>query len=135
MPTALIAFFAALVPMLAIDAVWLSTMAKRFYAPRIGHLMAPTPDLAPAAIFYLLYGIGLTVLVVLPAIRGQWSLAHAFASGALLGLVAYGTYDLTNQATLLNWPVAVTLVDLLWGGLLTGAVTVIAVLITQRLSA
>ncbi len=135
MPTPLLAFLAATLPMLAIDAVWLIVMSKRFYAPRIGHLMAPSPDFIPVIAFYLLYGIGLTVLVVLPALRGGWNASHAFLMGALLGLVAYGTYDLTNQATLLNWPVSVTIVDLLWGGLLTGSVAVLGLVITQRLSA
>lgn len=135
MPTILIAFLAATLPMLAIDAVWLTVMNKRFYTPRIGHLMAPSPDFLPVIAFYLLYGIGLTVLVILPALREGWTLGHIFMTGALLGLVAYGTYDLTNQATLLNWPVSVTIIDLAWGSLLTGTVAVIATLITHRLTA
>jgi uncharacterized membrane protein len=132
MPTPLVAFLATTLPMLAIDAVWLIVMHKRFYAPRIGHLMAPNPDFMPVIAFYLLYGIGLTVLVVLPALRGGWNTGHTFLMGTLLGLVAYGTYDLTNQATLLNWPVSVTIIDLAWGSLLTGTVAVIATLITHR---
>jgi uncharacterized membrane protein len=118
--------------MLPPDAAWLAVMGRAFYAPRIGHLMADSPSLLPAAFFYLLYALGLSVFVVVPAVRGRTPLPKVFALGALLGLVAYGTYDLTNQATLWNWPIVVTLVDLAWGGCLTGAVAVAAAFILGR---
>lgn len=116
----------SIVSMLAIDAVWLSTMAKRFYGKYIGHLMATTPELLPAAIFYVIYTIGLTILVVVPAIEGGYSTIKTLLYGAVFGLVAYATYDLTNQATLREWPTIVTAVDLLWGTFLTAIVTLIA---------
>lgn len=131
MKTILTAYVSCLLAMLAIDAVWLGLTIKRFYAPRIGHLMAESPRLGPAAVFYLLYVLGITVLVVIPALREQAGLLRVFLTGALLGLMAYGTYDLTNQATLKDWPLTVTVVDLCWGALLTGTVSVISAFCTR----
>jgi len=119
-------FFSALSAMLAIDAVWLTAMSKRFYSRYIGHLMADKPDLVPAGIFYLIYISALSVLVIVPAIKGGYAPAKTFALGALFGLAAYATYDLTNQATLKEWPAIVTLIDLAWGALLTGFVALAA---------
>lgn len=130
MKTILIAYASSLLPMLAIDAVWLATMSKRFYAARLGPLMAESPRLAPAGIFYLIYVLGITLLVVVPAVDHNTGFLKVLLLGALLGLVAYGTYDLTNQATLKKWPVIVTLVDLAWGALLTGGVSILSVYLT-----
>jgi len=129
-----IGYFTFLVPMLAIDAVWLFTMSKRFYASRIGSLMADSPRIAPAVVFYLIYAFGAAVLVVVRAVSNQTGYLKTFFLGAILGLMAYATYDLTNQATLKEWPIVVTIVDLAWGALLTGAVSVIAVSITRALT-
>jgi len=107
-----IATFLVLLP---IDAVWLFTMAQPFYRAHIGHLLAPDFALVPAVAFYLLYVTG----IVLLAQRGAASWREAAGRGAVLGLAAYGTYDLTNQATMLNWPTIVTVVDLIWGTFLT----------------
>lgn len=133
MKTGVVAYFSALVPMLAIDAVWLATMSKRFYSTRIGSLLAESPRLGPAAVFYLIYILGVTCLVAVPAVNDEWSFLKVFLLGALLGLVAYGTYDLTNQATLKEWPLIVTLVDLVWGSLLTGVISVISVAVTRAI--
>lgn len=127
----IIAYFASLISMLAIDSVWLGTMMNRFYKPRMGQLLAEKASYAPAIVFYLLYTFGLLFLVIQPALKNSTSLFHVFLYGALLGLVGYGTYDLTNQATLKGWPTSLTLVDLCWGALLTGLVSVIAVVITR----
>lgn len=103
---------------LALDAAWLGLMAERLYRPAIGPLLAETVDLAAAAAFYALYLAGVAGLAVMPALAsGRWR--GAAARGALLGLVAYGTYDLTNQATLRGWPWHVTFADLAWGTLAT----------------
>lgn len=127
----IIAYVSFLIPMLAIDAVWLVTMSKRFYAVRLGSLMEGSPKLVPAAFFYLIYVLGPTILVVVRAVDNDLGFLEVFLLGALLGLVAYGTYDLTNQATLKNWPTIVTLVDLVWGSLLTGVVSIISVALTR----
>ena len=103
---------------LAIDAVWLSQMTSRFYRPAIGHLLAEKPNLGAAAAFYVLYITGVMVIAVIPAID-KGSIAKAALMGAVVGLMAYGTYDLTNHATLKDWPVRLTLVDMAWGTVLT----------------
>lgn len=131
MKSFLISYAAAFVSMLAIDAVWLSVMAKRFYNPNIGHLLADAPRFVPAGIFYILYIFGVVFFVVSPALASGAGFLKIFLSGALLGLFAYATYDLTNQATLKDWPTMVTLVDLAWGALLTGTITVIAVVVSR----
>ena len=109
-----IAYAATMVPFLLLDAVWLSTMAQRLYRPAIGHLMRSGFAWEPALLFYLLYILGLVVFGVMAGLaRGR----SAVAAGrcALFGLIAYATYDLTNQATLRDWPWVVTLADLAWG--------------------
>lgn len=130
MKTTLIPFLASLVTMLMLDGIWLSTMVNSFYKSRIGHLMGPV-SYAPAVLFYLLYNLGVLILVVQPALQNKTPLLQVFLYGAVLGFVAYGTYDLTNQATLKNWPSSLTVVDLLWGGLLTGLVACAAVWISR----
>jgi uncharacterized membrane protein len=134
MKTTIIAYLSSLIPMLVIDFIWLTTMSKRFYSVHIGHLMSGSPKLIPAAIFYLIYALGVAVLIILPAIHNQSGIGKVFLLGALLGLVAYGTYDLTNQATLKNWPTIVALVDLAWGALVTGIVSVISLYFTRLFS-
>ena len=126
-----IAYFCFLLPMLAIDSVWLFTMSKRFYQARIGSLLADSPRLAPAVVFYLIYALGASILVVVRGVDNNSGFLEIFLLGALLGLMAYATYDLTNEATLLEWPVIVTIVDLIWGSLLTGVVSIIAVALTR----
>lgn len=129
----IVAYLTSLVSMLAIDSVWLTTMMNRFYKPRMGHLLSEKVSYAPAVIFYLLYTAGIIFLVVQPALKQSNSLLMVFLYGALLGLVCYGTYDLTNQATLKNWPSSLSIVDLAWGALLTGTVSVLAVLVARWL--
>ncbi len=119
MPRLLKTYLATGVLMLAIDAVWLTVMASQFYQPRIGHLMRPDGYDLPAAVgFYLIYLAGVVVLVQMPA--ANW--LGALWRGAVYGLCAYATYDLTNQATLRDWPWMVTVVDLVWGTALTATV-------------
>jgi uncharacterized membrane protein len=104
---------------LGLDAVWLSTMADRLYRPALGNLMADKFALGPAAAFYFLYVAGVVGFAVAPAVASG-SATGALLRGAALGLVAYATYDLTNQATLRAWPWSVTLADMAWGTLATG---------------
>ena len=127
-------YLAALVSSLVIDGVWLTTMGSRFYRPQIGHLMASSPSLLAGALFYLTYPIAIAILVVSPALKSHQSLGQVFLMGALLGFAAYGAYDFTNQATLKDWPVIVTVVDLVWGTVLTGTVSVIAVSVVKALA-
>lgn len=103
-----------------IDAVWLTTMTDRLYKPVIGSIMAPRPDMTAAVIFYLISIAGTVFLAIAPALReGEWT--RAMINGAVLGFVAYATYDLTNQATLSVWSVKLTIIDIAWGTVLTAA--------------
>jgi len=129
-----IATVTVLVAMGVADAIWLTTMTERFYRPALGSLLRETPAWVPAFAFYVLYALGAVVLVVAPALEHDYTLARTAATGAMLGVVAYGTYDLTNQATVAGWSARVTAVDIAWGGVLTGAVTALAVAAARQLS-
>lgn len=107
---------------IALDSIWLTLTAQHLYRASIGHLMREGFDFGAAALFYLLYGTGLVCFVILPAQR----LRDAWWRGALFGLIAYATYDLTNQATLRDWPWRVTLADLAWGAFVTAASCTVA---------
>lgn len=109
---------ACAVTFLALDAIWLSQMSSRLYRPAIGELLAPKPNLGAAAAFYVMYVTGVLVLAVLPALK-EGGLGRALWQGALIGAMAYGTYDLTNQATLRMWSTKLTLADMAWGTILT----------------
>ncbi len=114
------AYIGAAVAMLVLDGAWLSFAAKRLYRPLLGDLLADGFRIAPAALFYFLYVAGIVVLAVAPGLAaGKWTVA--LTRGLVLGLVAYGTYDLTNQATLRQWSSTVTFADMAWGTILTGA--------------
>lgn len=134
MKIALISFVSILISMLIIDGCWLALMVKRFYVPNIGHLMGDSPKFGPAVWFYLIYACAVSIFVVMPAMQSHTSLVFVFLMGSLFGLAAYGTYDLTNQATLKNWPVLLTIVDIIWGSFLTGTVSLIAVLAAKFFS-
>ncbi|WP_312407427.1 DUF2177 family protein [Rhizobium sp.] len=128
----LVAYFVALIAMVLIDAVWLSTMADRLYRPVMGDILAPQFSLVPALVFYLIYPAGLVFLAVRPALR-QGVLSAAILSGAVLGFTAYATYDLTNQATLIRWSTALTIADLCWGTFLSAIASGAGYWITVRL--
>jgi uncharacterized membrane protein len=104
---------------LAMDAVWLSSTAAPLYQPAVGHLMAASVDWLAAAIFYAFYFACLVFFAVRPALRTRRA-GVALGHGVLLGLMAYATYDFTNQATLRDWPWHLTLIDLVWGGTVSG---------------
>ncbi|MFO7672215.1 MAG: DUF2177 family protein [Lutibacter sp.] len=114
-----------------IDMVWLALVAKGFYAKQIGFLMKPDINWAAAIIFYLLFIVGLVQFVITPALEKQ-SWLHALLFGALFGLITYATYDLTNLATLKDWPILVTIVDLIWGAVLAAAVSTITYFIAVK---
>lgn len=124
------AYVGAGVTMAVIDAAWLITMMDRLYKPALGSLLKQPIDFVAAIAFYLIYIMGVTVLAIAPALR-EGGLGRALISGAVLGLVAYGTYDLTNQATLVGWSWRVTLIDIAWGTTLT-AVTAAAGFLAAR---
>ena len=116
----------------AIDMVWLGLVAKDFYRGQIGSLMKSDINWTAAIIFYLLFIVGLVVFVITPAVeKGSW--AYALVFGAFFGLITYATYDLTNLATLKDWPILVTLVDLAWGAVLAASVSVVTYLIAGKI--
>jgi uncharacterized membrane protein len=114
----IVAYFAVLVVFVGLDVLWLSVMTSRLYKPGLSPLLAAHFSPGPVVLFYLGYGVGVVILAVSAAIRAE-SWATAAFHGMVLGFCAYGTYDLTNQATLRGWPLTVTLVDLAWGTALT----------------
>jgi uncharacterized membrane protein len=109
---------------LLIDGLWLLVIAKKLYAQHLGPLMAEKPRLFAALIFYLLYVLGLLAFVVNPALALQ-SWTAALLPGMLYGLIAYATYDLTNLATVKDWPVLITVIDLAWGSFVSGVVSLV----------
>ncbi len=112
------AYVAAAVVFVVLDLLWLGVVARGFYHGQIGGLLRQPFNWPAAVAFYLLYVGGILFFAVAPGLAAQ-SLRAAALCGFLLGILAYGTYDLTNLATLKNWTVTVTLVDILWGGIIT----------------
>jgi uncharacterized membrane protein len=124
-------FGIALPVFFAIDMLWLGFIAKDFYAKQIGGIMKPDINWTAAIIFYLIFIAGLVVFVITPAvIKNSWT--HAVLMGALFGFVCYATYDLTNLAVAKDWPLLVTIIDLIWGAVLAASVSVITFLIASK---
>jgi len=114
------------------DGIWLGLVAKSFYSKYLGYLMSQNPNWTAAIVFYLLYMAGLVYLVVQPAVAGgNWQ--DALIKGAVFGLVCYATYDLTNLATINKWPIIVTVVDLIWGTVLSGTISYLTFIVSKRL--
>ena len=106
-------YLATFLTMLVIDAIWLGVIAKSMYANAMGGLMSPNPNLWAAAAFYLMFPVGLLIFAVLP--QADSPVWKAALMGALFGFFAYSTYDLTNLATLRQWPLGLALMDMAWG--------------------
>ena len=115
-------YFCTLLAFFAIDMVWLGLVARGFYQKHLGFLLRPNPNWSAAIVFYLLFVLGLLVFVVVPSLQAG-STKKVLILGALFGLITYATYDLTNLATVKDWPWIVTVVDLLWGGILATSVS------------
>jgi len=124
-------FFIALTVFFAIDMIWLVLIAKNFYSKHIGFLMKSDINWVAAIIFYLLFIGGLVTFVISPAVE-KHSWIHAILFGALFGLVTYATYDLTNLATMKDWPLLVTIVDLGWGMVLSASVSFVTYIIVTK---
>lgn len=125
-------FVATLIAMGILDGAWLSFAVSRLYRPGIGHLMSERPIAWAAIAFYLIYAAGVAFLIVLPGIAAQ-SPGSALLRGAVLGFIAYGTYDLTSLAILRGWPVSITVIDMVWGAIMTGISAGLATLVVLRL--
>jgi uncharacterized membrane protein len=125
-------FIIALPAFLLIDMVWLVLVAKKFYNEQLGFLMKPDVNLTAVIIFYLLFVGGLVTFVIAPAVE-KHSWTHALIYGIFFGIVTYATYDLTNMATIRDWPLVVTIVDLVWGMVVASSVSLLTFLIYQRI--
>lgn len=107
-----------------VDMVWLGVIAKRFYNEQIGHLLKANVNWIAAIVFYFIFIVGIVTFVLVPAWNdGTW--VQALLMGGLFGFIAYSTYDLTNLSTLKDWPMALTIVDLIWGTVLGASTSVI----------
>jgi uncharacterized membrane protein len=129
----LAAYFTVLIVFGIIDAGWLTVMGPLVYRPTLGDILLPSLRVAPALVFYLLYPIGVLVFAVLPGLRAE-SLATAFLLALLFGALAYGTYDLTNYATLRHWTLEITVLDIGYGALASSVAATAASLAARALA-
>jgi len=126
-----IAYFSCLITFVVIDAVWLGLVAKQFYSNQLGGLMREDILFVPAGIFYLLYTAGIVLLAVRPE-QPNLSLLNVAFYGAVVGFIAYGTYDVTNLATIKNWPPLMSVVDLVWGTTISSLVAVAGAIAVRK---
>ena len=130
----LLAYLATAAALLVLDALWLGIVAQPMYQRSIEHLMAEQPSWAAAAVFYAVYPVGLMRFAVLPH-RQDSAMGPALLSAALFGFFAYATYDLSNLATLRDWPLGVSLIDIAWGSVVSTASAAAGKLTLDRVSA
>jgi uncharacterized membrane protein len=128
-----VGYVAGLIPFILVDALWLRLMGPVLYRPTLGDILLAEVRLVPALAFYLIYPIGLLVFAVLPAVKSN-SIVTAFGSGLLFGACAYATYDLTNFATLRNWTLQLTVLDVAYGAAVSGVAATVSVLAVRLFS-
>jgi uncharacterized membrane protein len=129
-----VAYLAALAALVVLDGLWLGLVAKDFYRQQLGSLMRPDVRFGVAAAFYLVYLVGVVIFAVQPALQ-EGSAVRALVLGALFGFFCYATYDLTNLATLRDWPAKLSVVDLAWGTFLSAIAALAGYLAASRISA
>ncbi|MGB7205348.1 MAG: DUF2177 family protein [Anderseniella sp.] len=130
--TWVVAYIGTAIAFFSLDFIWLGFVAKTFYFSRLAHLLADKVNYAAATGFYLIYFAGIVFFAIAPALKtGNWQTAALH--GALFGFFCYATYDMTNQSTLRDWSVAVTVVDIIWGTILTGIAATIGYLAARSL--
>lgn len=130
MKSLMFGYLAALATLAILDALWLGVVSREFYKARLGQLLLEQPLWWAAILFYLIHAAGVAVFAVPPAVAaGTWTAAVLY--GALFGFCVYAAYDLTNLATLRGWPMAVSLVDLAWGAVVTAVATLVAFLVVR----
>ena len=123
-------YLLTMVVFFAVDLLWLGVIAKNFYGKHLENFLADQVNWTAAIVFYLLFIVGIFIFVIIPSYEKQ-SYMHALIYGALFGFFTYATYDLTNLATLNNWPIKVVIIDIIWGMVLTATVSVSGYFITQ----
>ena len=124
-------YFVTLPIFFAVDMIWLGWIARNFYRTHLGFLLRDSFDWKAALLFYAVFIFGLVYFVITPAFENR-SWLEALGKGALFGLITYATYDLTNQATVKNWPTIVTIADLIWGTCLASSVSGLSYLVADR---
>jgi uncharacterized membrane protein len=125
------AYATAVVVFFVVDMAWLGVMAPRVYRPALGDILLPGVNLAPAVVFYVLYPAGLIAFAVVPALKDD-TVSTALLYGALYGFFTYATYDLTNHATIRNWTLQITIIDISWGTLLAAISAAVSFLVVRR---
>ena len=115
-----------------VDMIWLGIIAKGFYRKALEPLLTPNINWAAAIIFYFLFLVGVLVFALLPGMEKR-SLGYTVVMAALFGFIAYATYDLTNLATLRDWPLMLSIVDMLWGAFLSTSTATMTYLIMSRI--
>ena len=125
-------YLVSLAAFFAIDMLWLGLAARSFYQQYLGFLMAPNPNWFVAILFYLLFNVGLLFFVIVPGLKDN-SLKTTLLKAALFGLITYATYDLTNLATLKDWPALLSIVDMFWGTVLSVSVSCVGFIVGRRL--
>lgn len=124
-------YFIALIVFFLIDLFWLVVVARKLYQQELGYIMTEKPNWIVAALFYLIFIAGLVFFVINPAMeKNSW--VFALLVGMLFGFITYSTYDLTNLATLKDWPLKITIIDLIWGSSLGGLVSTVTFFIAKR---
>lgn len=129
----LLSYFLTAIVFFAIDLLWLGLIAKNLYNKYLGTFLADQVNWTAAIIFYLLFIIGIFIFAILPAVEKN-SLQYAIIYGALFGFFTYATYDLTNLATLKDWPTTIVFIDMAWGAILSGSVATAGFFITRYFS-
>lgn len=116
----------SLVLILILDSIWFSLTVERLYKPYLGHIISGNFNYYVAAAFYLIYSFGLSYLILAQGLDASHTGLKILCNGFVLGFIAYAAYDLTNQATIEGWPVMITVIDILWGGVVTALVSSIS---------
>jgi len=125
-------YFIALLSFFALDMVWLGLISKNYYKQKLGFILSDNPNWAAAVVFYVVYIGGILFFAVNPSLKeARWQ--TAVLNGALLGALCYATYDLTNMATIAKWPIEIVIIDIIWGMVLTGIVSVVTYLSVEKI--
>jgi uncharacterized membrane protein len=125
-------FIITFIVFMGIDLIWLGVIAKNLYSKHLGYIMRTPPNWIAAVIFYVIFIVGLMFFALYPAMD-KGTVAYALFYGAFFGFITYATYDLTNLATLKDWPITITIIDLIWGTVLGGLTTTLSYLVIMFL--
>ena len=129
----MVSYVITLLGLVVIDGIWLKLVMLPLYQKYLAHHLAATVTVWPIVVFYLVYPAGLCFFVVNPSLQKNLSLLWTLGSGFLLGIIAYSAYDLTNLATLHRWPIAVALLDIIWGAILSASAAALSVWLTKMI--